>query len=100
MGIDVSIVIPWFNEEMYIGHCIDSLLKETDGLHLEIIIADGMSTDKTRTEIAKKKALYPGQILLLDNRKRKTPYALNLGIAHAQGEYTLIASAHSSFELY
>lgn len=98
MAVDVSVVIPCFNEEKYIGQCIDSLFKETNGLELQILIADGMSTDNTRNEIAKKQATYPGKIQVLDNHKRKTPYALNLGIEHAKGKYTLIASAHSSFD--
>ncbi len=98
MAVNVSVIIPCFNEEKYIGQCIDSFFKEPDGLNLEILIIDGMSTDSTRAEIAKKQATHPGKIRIIDNHKKKTPFALNLGIAHAKGDYTLIASAHSSFD--
>ena len=42
----ISIVIPCFNEELYIKDCILSLL---DGAYqkIEIIVVDGESTDKT-----------------------------------------------------
>ncbi len=98
MAANVSVVIPCFNEEKYIGHCIESFFQESDNLNLEILIIDGISTDNTRNEIAKKQVAYPGKIRIIDNFKKKTPYALNLGIEHAEGDYILIASAHSSFD--
>ena len=48
MSTDVSIVIPCFNEQDYIGQCIDSFFQQTDGLTIEVLVIDGMSTDNTR----------------------------------------------------
>jgi len=98
MSTDVSIVIPCFNEQDYIGQCIDSFFQQTDGLTIEVLVIDGMSTDNTREVIQAKQKTYPGTIQIIDNKKKKTPYALNLGIENSTGKYTLIASAHSSFD--
>ncbi|MAZ36469.1 MAG: glycosyl transferase [Crocinitomicaceae bacterium] len=98
MPLDVSIVIPCYNEQDYIGQCIDSFFQNAQGISLEVLVIDGMSSDGTRKEIAKKQSTYPNAIRIIDNPKKKTPFALNLGIEHATGTYTLIASAHSSFD--
>ena len=94
----VSIVIPCRNEEKYIERCIYSFIESSfDITKLEILTCDGMSDDQTRSIVNSINNLYP-QVKLLDNEKQKTPFALNLGIDNAKGEYVLIASAHSSFD--
>lgn len=98
MTKDVSIVIPCYNEQDYIGHCIDSFFQQTSGINIEVLVVDGMSSDLTRHEIEKKQNAYPDSIRIIDNHKKKTPFALNLGIENATGKYILIASAHSSFD--
>jgi len=49
----VSIVIPCRNEARYIGTCLDAILAN-DYPHdrLEVLVADGMSTDGTRDVLA------------------------------------------------
>lgn len=94
----VSIVIPCKNEEKYIEKCIMSFIGSSiDTSNIEILIIDGMSSDNTRELVSRLNHQYP-QVKLIDNRKEKTPFALNLGIKNAIGEYVLIASAHSSFD--
>jgi glycosyltransferase involved in cell wall biosynthesis len=54
---DVSIVIPLRNERDYIDACLDSVLdQDLDGLKLEVLLVDGMSTDGTREMIARRSA--------------------------------------------
>ena len=48
----VSIVIPVYNQFNYTYGCLESILKFTDGIDYEIIIADDVSTDET-TQIKK-----------------------------------------------
>lgn len=94
----ISIVIPCKNEEKYIEKCIFSFINSTfDENDFEILVVDGMSTDSTRAIVTEINQRYP-QVKLVDNLKQKTPFALNLGINNAVGEYIVIASAHSSFD--
>ncbi len=50
----VSIIIPCFNEEKYIGKCLSSLLEQDCPKEkTEVLVVDGDSKDKTR-EISRK----------------------------------------------
>ena len=45
--MEISLVIPAFNEEKYIGACLDSVLRSAKGKLKEIIVVDNASTDGT-----------------------------------------------------
>jgi glycosyltransferase involved in cell wall biosynthesis len=94
----LSVIIPCYNEENYIENCISSLLNNGFPVsQIEILVIDGMSTDRTRA-IVNEINKTTSQVRLIDNPKKKTPFALNLGIENAKNDYILIASAHSSFD--
>lgn len=87
----VSVIIPCRNEARSIERCLDSLFACGYPLdRVEVIVADGLSTDGTRELLA----LYP-RVRILDNPARITPRALNLAIEAAQGDYILRVDAHS-----
>src|SRR3989338_7561909 len=88
----ISIVIPARNEEKYIENCLNSILKQTYK-HYEIIIADS-STDKTK-EIIKKFQKKHKNIFLLENKKKITSSAFNIGIKNSKGSFIAIVSSHS-----
>ena len=56
-----------------------------------------MSTDKTREIVSEYSQIYPN-LKLLDNPHRKTPYAFNIGIQQAAGNYIAILGAHSYYD--
>ncbi|WP_292389050.1 glycosyltransferase family 2 protein [Methanosarcina sp. UBA5] len=77
----VSVVVGIRNEEKFIEECIESLLNlDYPRDSYEIIIVDGMSTDKTRDIIQK----YPVKLFL--NEKKNVAAARNLGVKNAKGE--------------
>lgn len=90
----VSIVIPCRNEEAYIAACLDSILA-SDYPHdrLEVLVADGRSSDRTR-EILSIYAADQPSIILIDNPAGNTPAALNHGIRRATGEIIARMDAH------
>lgn len=93
----VSIVVPCRNETEYIRPLLDSILANTYPRdRLEVLIVDGMSDDGTRAVIAEYVARHP-VIRLLDNPKRITPCALNLGISRARGTIIVRMDAHASY---
>ena len=94
----VSVILPLYNEERYVKTCIDSLAAQTYPLDkMEWILVDGNSTDKTVDIIKNYMTLGIYPIVLLDNEKKKTPYALNMGIQKARGKYIIRLDAHSYF---
>ena len=95
--ITVSIICPIYNEERFIEACIRSILaQDLPSQQWELLLVDGMSTDRTRDIIAPYLKQYPN-IRLLDNPNRTTPYAMNIGIRAAKGEYICRIDAHSAF---
>lgn len=77
----VSIVVGIRNEERFIEECIESLLNlDYPRDSYEIIIVDGMSTDKTRDIVQR----YPVKLLL--NERKNVAAARNLGVKNARGE--------------
>ena len=93
----VSAIIPCRNEEKFIGKCLDSVIaQDFPKDNFEILVIDGMSDDKTRETINEYVKKYPF-IKLLDNPKKFTPFALNIGIKNAKGEVIVRMDAHSVY---
>src|SRR5262245_58576357 len=63
--LTISLIIPAYNEEKYIGTCLEHAIKNSGGKLLEIIVVDNASTDKT-SEVAKG---YPGVTVVQESRK-------------------------------
>lgn len=72
MNINISVVIPVFNEEQHITSCLDSLAKQQIKPD-EIIIVDNNSTDQSM-KLAKK---YP--VRIVSEKKQGMIYARNTG---------------------
>lgn len=91
----VSIVIPCLNEERYIVPLLDSLAVQDYGPEgIEVIVADGGSTDRTRQLVADYRAPF-ARLELVDNPKRITVGGLNAGMDAAKGDCWIIIGAHS-----
>ncbi len=96
----VSVVIPCRNEAMGLARCLDSILaNDHPKERLEVLIVDGMSDDGTREIIEGYLARFPF-FHLLDNPKKITPVALNLGIRRAQGEIVVRMDAHNRYPVH
>ena len=79
-AVDVSIIVPTWNEEKYLPRCLLSLVDQKDTEPFEIIVVDGGSADQT-VGIAER---YAGKVLV----KPGLPVgaARNIGAEHAEGE--------------
>lgn len=94
----VSVIIPCRNEENFIANCLDSIISQDYPKdRMEILVVDGMSEDKTR-EIITNYTHKSHFIKLLDNPKRITPCALNIGIKEAKGEFIVRIDAHAKYQ--
>ena len=91
----VSIVIPCLNEVSYIERCVRSTMMQTYPAHrIEVVVADGGSTDGTLERLHDLQQTY-GQLIVVNNPKRFTPVALNLGIQAGRGDVVIILGAHA-----
>lgn len=93
----VSVIIPCFNEQSTIRLLLDALAVQTFPHNdMEIIIADGMSTDDTRFVIETWKNQNPDLVVrIVENRKRNIPSGINRAIEAAEGEIIIRLDAHS-----
>ena len=94
MDILVSIIIPCYNEENFIGECLQSIVDQSYPPELiEVIVIDGNSTDKSVSIVNKYSSL--AKITQLINPQKITPISLNIGVKAATGEIIVILGAHS-----
>jgi len=94
----VSVILAIFNEARSIEKCITSLLdQETPDFDLEILALDGDSQDGTR-QILDRIAATERRVRVVTNKKRKAPFAFNLGLREARGNYVCIFGAHTEYK--
>lgn len=78
----ISVIIPSYNCEAYIGETIDSVLNQTYK-DIELIVVDDGSTDRTQEIVA----AYGASVRLITQVNAKVCAARNRGIREAKGEY-------------
>ncbi len=89
----ISIIIPAFNEESYIGATLDSLRRATeylghrDGLDVEIIVVDNGSTDRT-AEVARSRGAN-----VVEESRGNVAFARNAGARVAKGQFLVFVDA-------
>lgn len=81
----VSIIIPVYNTEKYIGQCLESVIEQTYS-NLEIILVDDGSTDGSR-KICDEYANKDKRIKVLYQKNGGQAKARNYGIRYAHGIY-------------
>ena len=85
-GPSLSVIIPVYNVEEYLGECLQSLTDQTLA-SMEIIVVDDGSTDGSR-DIAVHHAVRDSRFVVLDTHSNGGPGAArNRGIAAARGRY-------------
>ncbi|NMA73149.1 MAG: glycosyltransferase family 2 protein [Bacteroidales bacterium] len=95
--IEISVIIPVYNEEKHIGKCLISLLKQDYPLEkVEFIFVDGMSEDST-VEIIERYESDFANLKILTNEHRTVPYAMNKGIEESLGKYIIRLDGHSEY---
>jgi glycosyltransferase involved in cell wall biosynthesis len=90
----VSVVLPVRNEATHIEAAIASILGQDFAGKLEIVVADGMSTDGTR-EILETISAEDARVRCVDNPTGRTPNGLNIAIEASQGEIIVRCDGHS-----
>ena len=81
----ISVIVPVYNVEKYIGKCLESICCQTYS-NLEIIVVNDGSTDNSR-QIVLQWTEKDKRIVFLEQQNSGVSVARNLGIEKAHGEY-------------
>ncbi|PAU70240.1 glycosyltransferase [Bifidobacterium italicum] len=81
----VSVVIPIYNQQEYIGECLESLLRQTF-TDFEVLAVDDGSTDKT-ADIITQFANRDPRVRLIGQPNGGVSSARNTGLTHARGAW-------------
>ena len=81
----ISVIVPIFNQEKYLGRCLRSLLNQTlTKNEYEIIAINDGSTDKTPFVLQ----MFKDEIIIKTNKKNKgLPYSINKGIIASKARF-------------
>ncbi len=90
----VSVVMPVRNEAAFVTNSLNAVLSQDyPSTRMEVIVADGMSDDRTPQIVQSYQAQH-GAVKLINNPGKIVPTGLNLAIAQAEGEIIVRVDGH------
>lgn len=93
LEIKISILVPVYGVETYIGRCAESLLGQTLQQGVELIFINDATTDRSIDILREAVAAHPeyqGEVRIVEHEANKgLPAARNTGLAAARGEYVV-----------
>ena len=89
----ISVIFPIRNEKQYIASSLESILNQAKNSPIEILIADGMSTDGTR-KIINEYQKYNPSIHILDNPEKVVSTGFNRALSIAKGKVIIRVDGH------
>jgi glycosyltransferase involved in cell wall biosynthesis len=92
----VSVITPTFDEEANIAETVECLQAQHLDEGVEFLFVDGRSEDGTRAVLERLAGDDP-RIRVLDNPHRAIPFALNIGLGEARGEFVARMDAHTLY---
>lgn len=91
----VSVVMPVRNEAAFISDLIVALMEQDyPADRMEVIVADGRSTDGTREILTSLQAEYP-RLSVAENPGRIVSTGLNIAVAHSRGDIIIRIDGHA-----
>lgn len=97
MGKQISIIIPTYNMEKYIGKCLDSLLIP-EFEQVEVLVVNDGSNDRS-SEIAHSYAdRYPNSIRIVDKPNGNYGSCINAALPLITGRYVKVLDADDTFD--
>ena len=89
-NIQLSIIVPVYNVEMYIRPCIESIFNQgLDEKYFEVIIVNDGTEDRSM-EMIQDLIIFHKNIIVINQKNQGISIARNVGIAAANGEYILM----------
>jgi succinoglycan biosynthesis protein ExoA len=95
-SIDCSVLVPVLNEERHIVDTVAAMLNQCFPGRLEVVVADGGSTDRTRSMLDEMARRDP-RLRVFENPRGSTPSGLNVALRHARGRWVARMDAHTTY---
>ncbi len=92
----ISIVVPIYNVERYLGRCVESILAQTYP-DIEVILVNDGSPDGCAA-ICEKYAAMDSRIIVVNQENKGLPGARNSGFKIAKGEYVSFIDSDDTIE--
>ena len=94
MKPDVSVIVPVYNQERYIGRCLRSLLaQDMSRSQFEIVVVNDGSTDRTDYALE----LFADELSIVRLPENQgLPHALNVGLGVASAEFIALVPSDES----
>lgn len=94
----ISVIVPAYNMELYVGKCMNSLINQTQE-DIEIIMVNDGSTDRTKDVIEKKISQHSEKNIKLYNKENGGQSdARNYGLKKANGDYIVYVDSDDWLE--
>lgn len=93
----LSIIIPTYNMEKYLRHCLDSLLIEKGLEDVEVLVINDGSKDSSLAIAQEYESKYPQTFKVIDKENGNYGSCINRGLKEATGKYIKVLDADDSF---
>lgn len=94
--VDISVLVPVLNEGRTIREVVHAMTRQQFAGTIELLFADGRSTDDTRTQLEDLRR-EDSRIRVLDNPRRGVASGLNVCLAAARGSYVARMDGHALY---
>ena len=84
----VTLIVPVYNSEKYIGKCLDSILNQTYK-NIEILVVNDGSKDNSQKIIDEFQSKYPDKIIAINQENKGVSKTRNESIKKASGDYIM-----------
>ena len=95
----LTIIIPTYNMQKYLHHCLDSLIVSDEQLkQLEVLVINDGSKDKSSAIAHEYEHRYPNTFHVIDKENGNYGSCVNKGLEIATGKYVKVLDADDSFD--
>lgn len=84
----VTLIVPVYNSEKYIGKCLNSILNQTY-TNFEILVVNDGSKDNSQKVIEEYQSKYPNKIIAINQENKGVSRTRNESIKKANGDYIM-----------
>ena len=94
----LSIIVPAYNMEAYISHCIESVLRTPSLAAVEIVVVNDGSKDRTSRIAHEYADRFSDTVRVIDKPNGNYGSTINAALKEVRGEYVKILDADDSFD--